>query len=175
MRFRQLALTAAMWLTAVNIWTGAPLLALWVGSQTQGGGPPTMSSVFVVVVVMAAACFGLVALLGWLGAAHDEMTGRTPQVSDHAPWLRSMRGERPLYPGEHAELTTLERVLVGMVVLVAVLFEIWFLLFSSSPIDGRTGRADAAPGGAPDRLAAGRMADRPPARWVAGPPMVGSR
>lgn len=133
---KHLALTAAMWLTAANIWTGGPLLSLWVGSQTQGSGPPRMGSVAIVVLVMGAVCLGLVAALSWLGAAHERLTGRTSTVRDHAPWLRSMRGERPLYDGQASESSTLDRVVVGMVVLVAVLFEVWFLFFAGSPFAG---------------------------------------
>jgi hypothetical protein len=133
---KRLGLTVAMWFVAANIWTGGPIVSLWVGSQTQGSGPPTMGSVVVVVVTMAIVCFGLVALLSRLGAAHERLTGVTSTVRDHAPWLRSMRGERPVYEGETAESSTLDRVLVGMVVIVAVLFEVWFLFFAGSPFAG---------------------------------------
>ena len=144
-RMKRLGLTAAMWLASANIWTGAPLLALWIGSRTQGGGAPTMAGVFVVTIVMAALCYALVWLLGRLGEAHDRISGNRPSVRAHAPWLRSMSGERQLYTGERPQLTTLERVLVTMVVIVALVFEVWFFFFSSSPIDGRTGRVDAGP------------------------------
>lgn len=140
-RIKRLGLTVAMGVAALNIWTGAPLIALWIGSQAQGSGPPTMTSVFVVVVVFAALAFGLIAVLGRLGQAHDRLVGHSPAVSAHVPWLRSMRGERPLYDDESPRLSGLERVLVAMVVVVVVLFEVWFLFYSTSPIDNRTGRA----------------------------------
>lgn len=139
-RLERLVLTAAMALAAVNVWTGSPLLALWIGSKLQGPGHPRMSSVAVVVVAMAAFSLGLIRLLGALGRRHDRLSGRRPQVAAHAPWLRSMRGERALYPGEKASVTALERILVLMVVLATVAFEIWFLLYSGSPFDSRTGR-----------------------------------
>lgn len=129
-----------MALAAMNIWTGSPLVALWIGSQLQGMGPPKMSSVAAVVLAMAAISFGLVRLLSYLSHLHDGLTGRTGSVSEHVPWLRSMRGERPLYPGEDSSLTSLERILVIVVVLVVLLFEIWLLFFAGSPLDGRTGR-----------------------------------
>lgn len=133
---KRLALTAAMWLIAANIWTGGPIVSLWVGSQTQGSGPPTMGSVVVVVVTMAAVCFGLIAVLSQLGATHERLTGMTSTVRHHAPWLRSMRDERPVYEREAAEISTLDRVLVGMVVIVIILFEVWFLFFAGSPFAG---------------------------------------
>ena len=142
-RVQRLGLTAAMAVVAVNVPTGSPVAALWIGSQMQGEGPPKMSSVTVVVVTMAAFSLGLTRLLALLGGRLDRLTGLTPQVQAHAPWLRSMRGERPVYPGEKAQITTLEWILVATVVLTVIAFEIWFLRYSGSPIDQRTGR----PGG----------------------------
>jgi len=54
-----------------------------------------------------------------------------------------MRDERPRYEGVTPTLTTPERILVGMVVVVMVAFEIWFFFFSASPIDNRSGRSAA--------------------------------
>lgn len=99
-----------------------------------------MTAIAVVVVSMLASSLGLVALLNRLGRVHDRLVGFIPTVTDHAPWLRSMRGERPLYPGEEAELSVLERVLIAMVATVVVIFELWLLMFSGSPIDQRSGR-----------------------------------
>ena len=139
-RLRRFALTAAMAVVATNVWTGSPLFALWVGSKVQGTGPPKMSSVAVVAIVMGAVSLSLVRLLALLGRRHEELTGRTAQVRRHVAWLRSMRGERPAYPGEHATVTALERVLVLTVVVAVIAFEVWFFFFSGSPIDQRSGR-----------------------------------
>jgi hypothetical protein len=139
-RLKRLALRTAMVLTAVNIWTGAPLLALWIGSRVQPDGAPQMGPVFVVVVAIGVFAFVLAQVLVRLGAAYDRLTGHTAIVHRHVSWLRSMRGERPQYPGEHVALSGLEQVLVGMVVVAVVAFEIWFFFFSTSPIDQRSGR-----------------------------------
>jgi hypothetical protein len=149
----RILLTAAMTLAALNIWTGGPLLALWIGSQFQGEGPPEMSSVAIVVVSLAAICLALVRVLTLLSDRHDRLTGRTATVRAHAPWLRSMRGERPLYPGMKPRTTTLERILVLMVVAACLAFEIWFFFFSTSPIDGRSGRSQTFPGGSVTHVA----------------------
>jgi len=53
-----------------------------------------------------------------------------------------MRGERAQYPGQHIEVTALERVLIVTVVLCILAFEIWFFFFSTSPIDQRSGRGE---------------------------------
>jgi hypothetical protein len=127
-------------LASLNIWTGGPLFALWVGSRVQGSGPPTMSAVFVVAIVLAAVSLTLVRLIAALQRSYDECAGAGSTVRAHAPWLRSMRGERPLYPGEQARLTGPERILILVAVLGVAAFEVWFFFFSGSPIDQRSGR-----------------------------------
>jgi hypothetical protein len=125
---------------ALNVWTGSPLLALWIGSRLQGSGPPKMGPVFVVVVAFAVLSFSLATLLARLGDVYNRMTGQTAMVHRHVAWLRSMRGERPQYPGERAQVTALEQILIVTVVLCILAFEIWFFFFSGSPIDQRSGR-----------------------------------
>jgi hypothetical protein len=129
-----------MLVVALNVWTGSPLLALWIGSRLQGSGPPKMAPVFVVVVCFAVVSFGLARVLAGLGDRYDRLAGHSPTVHRHVSWLRSMRGERPQYPGEHVSLTVLEQSLVVMVMLAIAAFEIWFFFFSGSPIDQRSGR-----------------------------------
>jgi hypothetical protein len=139
-RPRRAGLAALMAIVAVNVWTGGPLFALWVGSRVQGEGSPTMAGVFTVIGAVAAMSFLLLRVLGWLGRSYDRLAGTGPKVRAHAPWLRSMRGERETYPGERPELTMLERVLVVTVVIAVLAFEIWFFFFSGSSIDQRSGR-----------------------------------
>jgi hypothetical protein len=135
-----MGLRIAMLVVALNVWTGSPLLALWIGSRVQGSGPPQMGPVFVVIVAFAALSFGLTAVLSRLGDRFDRLTGQPAQVSRHVAWLRSMRGERPQYPGQHVQVTALEQILIVTVVLCVLAFEIWFFFFSGSPIDQRSGR-----------------------------------
>ena len=142
-RFRRGGLATLIALASMNIWTGGPALALWAGSRIQGSGPPSMLPVFVAIAVLAAVSLGLVRLIAALERAYDECTGSGPTVRAHTPWLRSMRGERPAYPGEQPRLTGPERILVTVAVVAVVAFEVWFLFFSASPIDQRSGRAQA--------------------------------
>src|SRR3954464_14699042 len=129
-----------MLLVALNVWTGSPLLALWIGSRLQGSGPPQMGPVFVVVVAFAAISFGLASVLARLGDRYNRLTGQSIQVHRHVAWLRSMRGERPQYPGDAAQVTALERTLIIVVVACVLALEVWFFFFSTSPIDQRSGR-----------------------------------
>ena len=133
-RVEKIGLEAAMALSALNIWTGAPLLAIWVGSQMTSTTQVSMGVVFVVVVVLFATCLALIWALSWASAAHDRLTGRRQGVRRHVPWLRSMRAERVDYERTRASVTTLDRIVVVMVVLAVIAFEIWFFVASPSPL-----------------------------------------
>jgi hypothetical protein len=128
------ALGALIVLTGLNIWTGAPLLALWIAARVQGEAQLEMSGLLIVVLVFGAASLLLVRLLAILGVAYEGAAGRPRTVRRHVPWLRSMRGERPSYPGDSVTITMLERILIVMVVVAVLLFEAWFFFLASSPI-----------------------------------------
>jgi hypothetical protein len=102
-----------------------------------------MFSLFVVTVVLLVVSLGLVRLIAVLDSAYRKQTGDAAHVRAHTPWLRSMRGERPVYPGERGRVTAPERILVGVVIVAVLIFEIWFFFFSGSPIDQRSGRGEA--------------------------------
>ena len=144
-RVKRVGLAALMVVVGLNIWTGSPAFALWVGSRVQGNGGLSMGAVFVVVIVFAALSLTLGVVLSWLGAAYDRATGHEPAARQHVSWLRSMRGERVQYADTQPRLTALERILVAIVVIAFVLFEIWFFFFSTSPIDNRSGRGALPP------------------------------
>jgi hypothetical protein len=140
-RLLRVGLVAGMVLATVNLFTGAPLFGLWAGSRVVTDGQITMLAVLVVAVVMFAACYAMAAVLGRLGARHDQLTGRTATVKRHTPWLRSMSGERPSnVPGAQVRLNALEYVLIAGVVVATLLFEAWFFFKSGSPFDQTTGR-----------------------------------
>jgi hypothetical protein len=141
-RAERVGLVAGMAVSALSMWTAAPLLGLWVGSRVAAmQGRTTMLAVLVVAVTIFVAGYALARALAALGAQWDALTGRPGTVRQHVPWLRSMRGERPHdVPGGEAHLTALEIVLVITVVLCYLVFEVWFFFFSSSPIDQRSGR-----------------------------------
>ena len=142
LRFERVGLVVAMTLATINIWTGAPLLALWVGSRVQGGsGTTKMSTIVVVAAVLFTLSIVLIRVLAAMDEAYGRVSGRKARVQRHLPWLRSMRGERPHEHSTDKRLSPLELLLVVSVVIVVVLFEVWFFFFSTSPIDGRSGRS----------------------------------
>ncbi len=133
-RLKRAALLAVMAVVAVNIWTGGPLLALWIGSRVVGDGSLTMGAVAVVIGTLALTCFLLVKLLGVLGETHDRLLGLPPAPRRQQPWLRSLSGERLSEQRSRSRVSALDVVLVATVLLAAGAFEVWFFFFSGSPI-----------------------------------------
>jgi hypothetical protein len=132
--FKRVSLLSASALAAINIWTGAPLLAVWVGSQVAGDSGLSMSAVFVVIVVLAVSCIGLTVALTWLSARYDELTGRPAEARRTSPWLRSMRGEREEIARKRHGISPTERIVVMAVVACVLVFEIWFFFFAGSSL-----------------------------------------
>ncbi len=140
-RLKRAALLAAMTAATMNVFTGAPLLALWIGSRVQGTTQqPTMAPVAVVALSMGVFGFVLVRLLRYLGSAYDRATGRRPTIRAHVPWLRSLRSERPHEAGDDYSLSALEIILCATVLIAIGVFEYWFFFESCSSIDQRCGR-----------------------------------
>jgi hypothetical protein len=140
-RLQRVALVATMSVTALNVWLGAPLVGLWVGSRLTGGAAISMGALAAFVVVTLGVGLACVQLLAILGERYERVSGIQRSVHRQLPWLRSMRGERPHDPtGSSPALTALDYVLVAVVIACLIAFEIWFFFFSSSPIDQRSGR-----------------------------------
>ena len=134
-RLQRALLLAAMAVTAVNIWTGSPLLALWVGSRLQGTSGLSMGAVFAVIAVMGVTSFALIKLLGALGARHDRLLGIPPRAAAPAAVAaQPVSGERVRDQRRRQRISALDVVLVGTVLIAALAFEVWFFFFSGSSI-----------------------------------------
>jgi hypothetical protein len=130
--FVRAALAGLTAVLAINLWTGAPLFAIWVGSRVQKGTGLTMSTVLVVMAVLAACVTVLVFALTRVEAAYKTVTGQETQRRT-APWLRSMRGESDELIHQQG-LTGFEKGLAAAVVLGVIAFEGWFFFFAGSSI-----------------------------------------
>jgi hypothetical protein len=129
---KRLLLLALMALASVNLFTGAPLFAIWVGSRVQGdAGGLSMTAVFSVVVVMALVCAGLVSALNRMGAAHDALVGR-PAERRQTPWMKPFNAGRA--QAQQTSLRALDKILVGAVVIAGLAFETWFFFFAGSSL-----------------------------------------
>ncbi len=133
LRLRRAGLLAGMAAATTLIWTGAPLLALWVGSRAQTSTQPSMKALVLVILTLGISCFLLLQALQRLSRAHDELVGRR-RARGHTPWLRSLSGERVTRETQLAAAGAPERVLVVSVVLAVLAFEAWFFFVSGSSL-----------------------------------------
>ena len=139
MALKKLGLVTASALCTINMWTGAPLLAVWVGSKVQGDLKHlSMTAVFSVILVLAALLFLLAWALTWINAKYDEVTGRPAEARHTSPWLRSMRDEREVDTRQKFGISAVERVVVISVVAAVLAFEVWFFFFAGSPLQNST-------------------------------------
>jgi hypothetical protein len=129
---KRLGLAGATAFIAVNIWTGCPLVALWVGSQAVGKGTLSMAAVCVVIVVLAALVFVMAVMLTWLNGVYAELTG-CPRSEPRATWLRSMRAEGEDSSGQTVGVTALERIVMINVYIAVITLVVWYVAFAGAP------------------------------------------
>jgi hypothetical protein len=135
MALKKIGLVTASALCAINIWTGAPLFAVWVGSKVQGNlNNISMTALFSVIVVLAVIVFLLGFALTWLNARYDDLTGRPPAARHTSPWLRSMRDEREEDTRRKYGISGIERMVVICAVAGVLAFEVWFFFFAGSSL-----------------------------------------
>ena len=129
---KRAGMAAATAFVAANIWTGCPLLALWIGSQAVGRQTLSMGAVGVVVVVLAVLVFAMALLLTWLNNVYDELTGRQ-RVERRSAWLRSMRAESERHVSQRSGITALERIVMINVYVAVATLVVWYVFFASAP------------------------------------------
>jgi len=127
---KKTALAIGSTLVAINMWTGAPLFALWVASQLVTSISLTMGGFVLVVVVLALVEVLLTLLLTWIHATYDEITGRPLEARRTSPWLRSMRGEREDVRRTRTPSSPLEKAVMVTVVVAVLTFEVWLFFFA---------------------------------------------
>jgi len=132
MTLKRVAMAGLTAFIAVNIWTGAPLLALWVGSRVVGQSTLSMAAVGIVLVVLAVEVFVLAVALTWLNNIYDELTGRQ-RAERRSPWLRSMRDESEGHISQRAGITALERIVMINVYIAVIALLAWYVLFAGPP------------------------------------------
>ena len=160
MTLKRVAMAAATALVSINIWLGAPLVALWVGSQVSDQKVLSIKAVAAVVIVLAVLVFALAVALTWLNNTYDELIGR-PRVERRAPWLRSMRAESEGHISSRVGITALERIVMVTVYVAVTALIVWLIFFAP----GRTGDSEPRPaaqlGVRNARFIRGAAGDRP--------------
>ncbi len=126
-------MAAATAFISINLWTGAPLFALWVDSQVGDQTTLTMTAVIVVMLVLAASVTAMALALSWLNNTYDELIGR-PRTERRVPWLRSMRAEAEGHISRRVGITALERIVMISVYLAVITLVIWLVFFAGSSV-----------------------------------------
>jgi hypothetical protein len=135
MALKKIGLVTASALCSINLWTGAPLFAVWVGSKVQGNlNNLSMTALFSVIAVLAAMVFALAFALTWINSKYDELSGRPAAARHTSPWLRSMRDEREEDTRRKYGISPIERTVVICVVAGVLAFEVWFFFFAGSSL-----------------------------------------
>jgi hypothetical protein len=134
----RIGLGAVTVLLSVNIWTGFPLLALWVGSRFAGGNAFNEGGIVIAIVALIVLMATGLRLLTWLSTRYDLITGRPPKVREPAPWLRSMRSEREAPVRQRRHTNAIEAIVVVTVVAAFIAFEAWFFFFAGSSLPHMT-------------------------------------
>lgn len=118
---------------AVNIWTGAPLLALWVGSRLVGQTALSMRGVIIVVAVLGVLVFALTLLLTRINQIYLDLL-QTRRALRQPQWLSHLGEEPQREPGRWAAFSTIEQIVMASVYLAAITLLVWFFFIAGSPL-----------------------------------------
>jgi hypothetical protein len=130
-KIKRASMAAATAFLSINLFTGAPLLALWAGSQASGDTVLSMKAVAVVIVVLAVLVVADAFALTWLNNTYDALIGRAAGER-RVPWLRdaSSRG----FMGSRVGETLLERIVIASVYVATIALLIWFFFFAHASL-----------------------------------------
>jgi hypothetical protein len=132
---KRVVLGALTVLITVNLVTGGPVLALWIGSRIQlAAGQLSMAAVGATVGVLIVETFILYKALSFVTSAYNNAIGRTVPRRQ-LPWLKPMTGERGSLEAKQP-LNAAERIVVGLAVAAVLGFELWFFVFAHARLPG---------------------------------------
>jgi hypothetical protein len=127
---KRVAMAGLTALVTVNVWTGCPLLALWIGSRAVGTGDLSMFAVAVVLVVLGLLELAMMLVLAWLTGVYDELIGlQRPEQS--ATWIRRLCAPESAGLNRRLQITTLEGIVVINVYVAVTTLVVWYLFFAA--------------------------------------------
>ena len=127
---KRLLMVAATAFFAINIWTGVPLFALWVGSEAVGQRLLSMAAVGVVVIVLAVLEVAIAFAILWVDREYKQLTGH-PLRENRLTWLRPMNNQGETV-GLGVPLDLLERIVMVSVYLAVLGFVVFLVFFASA-------------------------------------------
>lgn len=131
----RIGLAAASTLVSINVCTGFPLLALWIGSRAASGNVLSWTGIIVAIVSLSVLSWLGVVALTWLSARYDKVAGRPPRTRQPRPWEISMSAAQSAPGRGRRDTNPVEVIAVLTVVAAFVAFEIWFFFFTG-PVAG---------------------------------------
>ncbi|MFI5026643.1 MAG: hypothetical protein ACHQCI_07845, partial [Solirubrobacterales bacterium] len=134
LNLKKVLLVTATALVAINAWTGAPLLAVWIGSQAQSGQVLSMWGVLTVLAVLGVFEFIFGWALTWLSARYDRLTGRPRLAGLTSPWHRAKRGDRVQDIRSRYGISAPEAIVALSVIVGVLALEVWFFFFAGSSL-----------------------------------------
>lgn len=134
LNLKKVVLVTATALVAINAWTGAPLLAVWIGSQAQSGQVLSMWGVLTVLAVLGVFEFIFGWALTWLSARYDRLTGRSRLAGQTSPWHRAKRGDRVQDIRSRYGISAPEAIVALSVIVGVLALEVWFFFFAGSSL-----------------------------------------
>jgi hypothetical protein len=129
-------LAAASTLVSINVCTGSPLLALWLGSRVANGDVFSWLGIITAIVSLAGLSTLLVLALTRLSARYDKVTGRPAPTRQQRPWQLAMSTKRAAPQRGRRDTNPVEAIVVMTVVVAFVAFEIWFFFFAGPVVAG---------------------------------------
>lgn len=90
----RIVLGATTVILSLNLCTGLPVLALWLGSQTTGDQPFSMTGIVAALIALAILEAISLMALDRISTTYDGMIGRPPPVHQPAPWLSACERQR---------------------------------------------------------------------------------
>lgn len=133
LKLKRYAIVIATAFAAANLATGAPVLALWIGSQVQPGRLLSAWGVVAVIAVMGVMAFLIGSALVWLSTKYDELTGRPHTARETSPWHRAKRGDRVQDIRTRFGISAPEKAVAAVVIASVLTLQVWFFFYAGSP------------------------------------------
>lgn len=120
----------AMLLAALSLWTAIPLSWVYIGSKVSDTQFPSGGPYMVVAVGIIASIVLIAWLISRLNQLYVRITGTNRLAPMRPSWLKSMRDTSPA----DGNVTVVEAVMMGSVVIAACCLTIWFFVLAGSPL-----------------------------------------
>jgi len=131
LQLRRALFAAATAFLSINLWTGAPLFSLWVGSQASDQQVLSMAAVAAVLLVLAVLTLSMLVALLWLEGRYRRLLGH-PLREGRLTWLRAFNAQSEQV--RQVPMSMVEQIVTVTVYVAVITLIVWFLFFAGSPL-----------------------------------------